>query len=103
MFCQQCGKEIPPGSPTCPACGYLAMPHSSSTSSAADSIEVAVAELKRTAKELAKSARTLSQRVVAEAGKAAKDPPGSAKRAAHKVAQGLEEAAKEIEQALRDL
>jgi cell division septum initiation protein DivIVA len=102
MFCPQCGKEIPSGSPTCPACGYLAVPQPASKSSP-DSIDDVVAELKRAAKDLARSAAALSGRVVDKAGDAAKDPKGSAKRVTRKVAQELDHASKEIERILRDL
>lgn len=102
MFCPQCGKEIPSGSPTCPACGYLAVPHAPSKGSTG-SINDTVAELKRAAKELAQSAAALSGRVVDKAGDAAKDPKGSAKRVTRKVAQELDKASQEIERILRDL
>jgi cell division septum initiation protein DivIVA len=102
MNCPQCGKEIPAGSPTCPACGFFTVPHPP-TGSTAESVDQAVADLKRAAKELARSAAALSGRVVDKAGDAAKDPKGSAKKVTRKVAQELDKASKEIERILRDL
>jgi hypothetical protein len=99
MNCQQCGKEIPAGSPTCPACGFFAVPRPPSP----DSIDEAVSEVKRAAHELAEAAASLSRRVVDKAGKAAKDPAGSATRVTRKVAQELNKAAKEVDRILRDL
>jgi uncharacterized Zn finger protein (UPF0148 family) len=101
MFCQQCGKEIPAGSPTCPACGYFAMPRGSTH--APGSMEEAVSELKRSAKELARATALLSKRVVEKAGTAAQDPSGTAKRTTRAVAKELDKAAQEIERVLRDL
>jgi len=102
MYCQGCGRELPAGSRTCPACGFLAEPPPSAASSPG-TIEELVAELKRTAKELGRDAAQLSQRVVGKAGEVAKDPPASAKRVTRKVAQELDKAAKEIDRILRDL
>jgi uncharacterized protein YoxC len=68
-----------------------------------NSIEAAVAELKQSAKELARAAAHLSRKVAAKTGDAAKDPPGTAKRAAHAVAHELDNLAKEVEKILRDL
>jgi uncharacterized Zn finger protein (UPF0148 family) len=103
MFCQQCGKEIPSGSPTCPACGFNAMSHSAAAPSDPESVEKIISEMKRAAKDLSVAAANLSQRVADKAGRAAKDPSGSAKRATRKVAEELDKAAKEIDRVLRDL
>ncbi len=103
MYCAQCGKEIPSGSPTCPACGAFAMPSNPRGRTRTVTVEEAVAELKRAAQDLARSAQDLSQRVTIEARKAAHDPAGSAKRATRKVADELDRAAQTIERILRDL
>ncbi|HKN07014.1 MAG TPA: zinc ribbon domain-containing protein [Thermoplasmata archaeon] len=103
MYCQQCGKEIPSGSPTCPACGFNAMARRPTPSSGSDSIEHFVSETKKAAKELAAAAATLSQRVVDKAAGAARNPPASVKRATRKAAEELEKAAREIDRIIRDL
>jgi hypothetical protein len=102
MFCAQCGKEIPAGSPTCPACGFNAMP-SGPARSDRPSFEAAVAEMRQAAKELTRSAQALSRQVAKEARKAAHDPTGSARRASRKAAQELNKVAEEVERVLRDL
>jgi len=103
MFCQQCGKEIPSGSPTCPTCGYNAMAHGTGASRDRESIDTVVFEVKRAAKELTVAAANLSRRMTDAAEKVAKDPSGAAHRASRKAAQELEKAAKEVDRILRDL
>jgi len=103
MYCVQCGKEIPAGSPTCPACGFNAMPGARGGSGGTVSFDQAVRELRSAARDLARSARGFSKRVGAEAQKAADDPAGAARRAARKAAQELDHAASEVERVLRDL
>jgi cell division septum initiation protein DivIVA len=103
MFCAQCGKEIPSGSPTCPACGAFAVPPGPARATRSPTVDEAVAQLKGAAKDLARSAQELSKRVAVEARKAADDPTGSAKRATRKVADELDNAARTIERVLRDL
>jgi len=103
MFCVQCGKEIPSGSPTCPACGAFVVPPSPSGPTRTLTLDDAVAEFKHAAKDLAQSAQALSKRVAVEAHKATQDPAGSAKRATRKVADELDQAARTIERMLRDL
>ena len=62
-----------------------------------------MSDTKRAAKDLASSAAKLSERLLSKAGVAAKDPKGSAKKAAKRVAHELEEAAHEIDRIVRDL
>jgi hypothetical protein len=69
----------------------------------ATSIDDALAEVRRAAKEFGRAAADLSQRVVRKAGDAARDPPGSAKKVSRKVAQELDKAAREVDRILRDL
>ncbi len=103
MYCQQCGKEIPSGSPICPGCGFNAMAREPAPSPGSDSIEHFVSETKKAAKELAVAAATLSQRVVDKAADAARNPPAAAKRARRRAAEELEKAAREIDRIIRDL
>lgn len=98
MLCEACREEIPSGSPTCPACGRLAMPGKSPPP-----LDDAIAEVKHAAKDLARASAVLSRRVVAKAGAAARDPTRSATRATRKVAQELDRAAKEVDRILRQI
>ncbi len=104
MYCQNCAHELPSGATACPACGY-AVPGmgAHAGSSAASSIDQVLHDTKQAAKELAASAGKLSERLVAKAGTAAKDPAGSAKKAVKRVAHELEEAAHEIDRIVREL
>jgi hypothetical protein len=61
------------------------------------------AELKRAINDLASSTIHLSKRLASKAESAAKDPSGSAKKAARKVAQELDAVAKEVDRILHDL
>jgi HEPN domain-containing protein len=103
MYCQGCGRELPTGNLTCPACGFSNHAPGTAAPPPASSVEDLVADLKRTAKELARDAAKLSQRVVDKAGEVARDPPKSAKRVSKKVAEELDKAAKEIDRIIRDL
>jgi zinc-ribbon domain len=106
MFCQHCGKELPAGAGVCPACGAvvnLPPPPGAPLPPPPDSIEQIVHDLKQTSKQMASSAANLSRRMAAKAGTAAKDPTGSAKKAAHKVAEELDNVAKELDRILHDL
>ncbi|MGI0071892.1 MAG: zinc ribbon domain-containing protein [Thermoplasmata archaeon] len=103
MFCSECGKEIPPGSPTCPVCGHLAVGPRAAGAAPPLTVDEAIADLRRAAHDVARSAKSLSRKAVAEAGRASKDPAGSAKRVSHKVAAELDRTAEEIERILRDL
>jgi hypothetical protein len=66
-------------------------------------LEQALGEAKHAAKELAVATARLTKRVVSKAEVAAKDPSGSAKKAAHRVATELDAAAKEIDRILKEL
>ena len=103
MYCAHCGKEIPAGSPTCPACGFNAMGGSPGRGSPHVSFEDALAEVRRAAKDLGRSAERLSRQASTQARKAAKDPTGTARRGARKAAQELQRVADDVERLLRDL
>ncbi len=104
MYCQNCAHELPSGATACPSCGF-AVPGSGSHagSSGPSSLDQVLHETKRAAQDLAASAGKLSERLLAKAGTAAKDPTGSAKKAVKRVAHELEEASREIDRILRDL
>lgn len=103
MYCAQCGREIPAGSPTCPACGFNAMGATAGRGSGRVTFEEALAEVRRAAKDLGRSAERLSRQVSSEARKAAKDPTGTARRGARKAAEELHRVADDVERLLRDL
>jgi predicted nucleic acid-binding Zn-ribbon protein len=99
MYCQNCGKELPTSTVSCPACGaevFYPVPPSRP-------IEDVVDDLKRAAKDLAANAVQLSRSLATKADAVAKDPTGSAKKAANKVAAELDEVAKEIDRIFKDL
>jgi hypothetical protein len=102
MYCQSCGKELPPGAGSCPACGARVF-YPPPSNSATDPVERVVADMKRAAKDLASSAAHVSRRLASGAENAAKDPSGSAKKAAKKVADELDAVAKEVDKILNDL
>lgn len=102
MYCAQCGKELPQNASACPACGF-ALHGAPSTPPGGDSVDQVLSETKRAARELAEASARLSKRLVVKAQTAAKDPGGSAKRAAHRVAKELDAAAHEIDRILKDL
>jgi hypothetical protein len=103
MYCSNCGKELPAGATSCPACGYAVGSPRSTGARVGDTLDDAIGDLRRAADELAQSAANLSKRVVSHAGAAAKDPSGSARKAAKKVADELHRISSDIEQTLRDL
>ena len=103
MFCAQCGKEIPSGSPSCPACGFNPMGTARKTRARHVSVEDAVAEVRRAAHDLGRSAEALSRQVTVEARRAAYDPTGTARRATRKASRELQRVADQIERVLRDL
>lgn len=103
MYCQGCGRELPSGVLTCPACGFATSVPGAAPSARTGSVDELVADLKRTAKELARDAAKLSQRAVDKAGEVARDPSNAAKRVSKKVADELDKAAQEIDRILRDL
>jgi len=103
MYCQGCGRELPSGVLTCPGCGFANQDPGATSSARTGSVDELVADLKRTAKELARDAAKLSQRAVDKAGEVARDPPKTAKRVSKKVAEELDKAAQEIDRILREL
>ena len=68
-----------------------------------DSLEEALNETKDAAKQLASAATRLSKRLLAKAENAARNPSGSAKKVAHRVAKELDAASREIDRILKDL
>ena len=68
-----------------------------------DTLNQALYEAKRAAKDLASASANLSKRLLARAEGAAKDPEGSAKKATRLVAKELEAAAKEVDRILKNL
>lgn len=110
MYCSQCGKELPTNATVCPSCGFsLGAPRYFSTGPSAtpppsaDPVELILNETKKAARELADATARLSKRLVEKAQTAAKDPTGSAKKAAKTVAKELDSAAKEIDRILKEL
>jgi uncharacterized Zn finger protein (UPF0148 family) len=101
MFCQSCGKEIPPGAVQCPACGASVPQHPVGAEPA--SLRQLLEETRRAAHDLAQSSAELTKRVASKVDTAAKNPSESAKRAVQRVAKELDAAAHEIEQILKDL
>jgi hypothetical protein len=67
------------------------------------SLDQAVTDAKRAAKDLASATAQIARRLAAKADRAAKDPSGSAKRGARRVAAELDKARSEIEKILNDL
>ena len=110
MYCQFCGKELPAGAAVCPSCGKAvgwaapgpvgapspASPHPS----AGDTVDALVADTQRAARDLAVATARVSKILLTKADEVAKDPKGSAKRAARRAAEELDKARKEIERAL---
>jgi hypothetical protein len=68
-----------------------------------DSINEAVKDTKQAAKQLASATAKLSKRLIDKAETAARDPSGSAKKVAHRVAKELDAASREIDRILKDL
>jgi hypothetical protein len=101
MYCSTCGRELPPGSTVCPVCsGGASGPQASSST---DVIGQAVAEAKRAAKDLMEASARLSRMAIDRAEAAGKDPAGTAKKVAERVANDLESAARAVEKALKEL
>jgi len=70
---------------------------------AEDSLKEAIDATRRAAKELATASARLTKSVLEKADIAAKDPTGSAKKVARRVAKELDEATQDIERILKDL
>lgn len=68
-----------------------------------DTLNDALHEVKRAAKDLASASAKLSKRLVVKAERAAKDPEGSARKATRAVAKELDAAAREIDRILKGL
>lgn len=68
-----------------------------------DTLEQALGEAKAAAKDLARASAQLARKLLDRAERAAKDPRGSAKRAARTTAKELESAAHEIDELLKKL
>ena len=68
-----------------------------------DTLNQALSEAKRAAKDLASASAKLSKRLLAKAEGAAKDPEGSARKATRLVAKELEAAAREVDRILKGL
>ncbi len=100
MYCAQCGKPLEAGATVCPSCQYPAAPVASS---AGPSVDQVVSEMARAAREFGSTVSRLSERVVAKAEAASKDPTAAAKKAAHRAAKELDAAAREIDRILKDL
>lgn len=101
MYCQNCGKELPSGASNCPACG--AAVSSWPVPPSPDLLDQMVSEAKRAAKDLIVATGRISRYAAKEAKAASKDPSGSAKKVAKRVASELEHAASEVERLVRDL
>lgn len=102
MNCPRCGTSLPPGTMTCTSCG-AAVARATASPPEPASLEQLLAETKRAAKDLASSTAQLSKRLLTKAQTVAKDPSGSAKKIAHRTAEELEAAAREIDRILKDL
>lgn len=68
-----------------------------------ETLNDALYEAKRAAKDLASASAKLSRRLLTKAEDAARDPEGSARKATRLVAKELDAAAREIERILNDL
>jgi len=66
-----------------------------------DSLDAALGEMKKAAKDLARESSKLASHLLRKAEVAAKDPKGSVGKAARTAARELENAAREIEQILK--
>jgi signal transduction histidine kinase len=101
MFCAQCGKEIPAGITTCPACGFSTA--GSAGGRSATTIHEMVNEARRAARDLADAANELTRHVKSGAEAAKRDPKGTTKRAIHRAAKELESAVDEVDRLLQRL
>jgi hypothetical protein len=69
----------------------------------ANELEQALGETKRAAKDLAVATARLTKHLLSKAETAARNPSGSATKAAKRVAKELDAASEEIERILKDL
>jgi len=68
-----------------------------------DKFEAALREATTAARDLVRASARLTRRILEKADRAAKDPKGSATRAAKRAAKELESASHEIDQLLKKL
>ncbi len=68
-----------------------------------DTLEQALGEAKKAAKDLARASARLTRKLLARADRAAKDPKGTVKSATHRAAKELEAASREIDELLKRL
>jgi zinc-ribbon domain len=101
MYCQNCGKELPPDARSCGGCG--AVVPTGHRPKPTPTVHQLVTETRRVARDLMSATAQLSREAAHQAEAAGRDPKGTAKRAAHRVAKELDDAAKEIERILKEL
>jgi hypothetical protein len=102
MYCQSCGRELAPGASSCAACGARVF-YPPPPSDSSDQIDQIAAEVRKAAKELISTTARLSGQLAEKAEATAKDPSGSAKKAAHRVAKELDAVAGELDRILKGL
>ncbi|MFY9716742.1 MAG: hypothetical protein WAK40_02240 [Thermoplasmata archaeon] len=68
-----------------------------------DELQEALRESKRAAKDLALASARLTKHLLLQAGAVARDPRGSAAKAARQVGKELDAASREIDRILKDL
>jgi len=68
-----------------------------------ESLKSALEDTHRAAKELAEATARLAKRAESKAETAGRNPSGSVKKVAHRVAKELDAAAKEVDRILHDL
>jgi len=105
MRCASCGAENPDGSPVCGSCHAPLIPPPPPPSAATPSnqLDDLVRDTQRAAKELAVASARLSKRLAEQAKVAAKDPGGTAKKAADRLAKELESVGNDVERILKNL
>ena len=108
MRCAACGAENPDGSSVCGSCHASLLPPpppppSPGRALHSDQIDDLVRETKQAAKELAVASARLSKRLAEQAKVAAKDPGGTAKKAADRLAKELESVGNDVERILKNL
>ena len=106
MYCSRCGTDLPAGVENCPSCGF-AIPRSSSLRAAPgkslDSLEEALRDAERAAKDLAHATARLSKRVATGASKAARDPSGTAKKVTARLKQEIDDAVTDLTETLKKI
>lgn len=102
MYCQTCGKELPGGATSCPSC-HATVFYPPPPPNPSDPLDQILSDVKHAASDLLAGSARLSGRLADHAEAAAKDPSGSAKKAARRVAKELDAAAKEVDRVLKGL